>query len=82
MWGCGVVGIVGIVPMEIRPPGRLASCGRRKRGSVRCSGDAFIAPTASQTKGRNLPPEGVWVGGGEAEGGAEGVWEGVGLRRR
>ena len=59
---------------------RLASCGRRKRGSVRCSGDASIAPTASQTNGRNLPPEGVW--GGEAEGGAEGMWEGVRQRVR
>ena len=48
---------IWVAPMEIRPPGCLASCGRRKCGSARCSGDAFIAPTASQTDGRNLPPE-------------------------
>ena len=50
--------LCGVVPMDIRPPGRLASLWpravrRRKRGSVRCSGDAFIAPTTSQTNGQN-----------------------------
>eukprot|EP00964_Phaeocystis_antarctica_P088541 scaffold56354_cov61-Phaeocystis_antarctica.AAC.1 len=44
--------------MEIRPPGVLVrGWSQELNGSVRCSGDALIAPTAAQTDGRNLPPE-------------------------
>ena len=43
-------------------PGCLALwLSQELNGSVRYSGDALIAPTASQTEGRNPPPPG---GGG------------------
>ena len=45
-----------VAPMEIRPPGCLASCGRRKCGSVRCSVDALIADSTDSRTDRWTDP--------------------------
>ena len=47
--------------MEIRPPGFLVrGWSQELNGSIRCSGDALIAPTAAQTELNKR--EIVWLG--------------------